>query len=87
MEKPEHKIRVGAVSATVWKRTHATRDGRTFTKRQVCLDRTYKDGGGEWRSTNSYDLNDIPKAVLALEKAYDYLAQIDRDEDPRSEAV
>jgi hypothetical protein len=68
-QKPEAKIRVGAVTASIWKR-EAKKDGNTFTVRQVSLDRTYKDKNDEWQSTNSYDTNDIPKAILALSRAY-----------------
>jgi hypothetical protein len=72
--KPEMKYRVGAVCASVWKRTHTTKDGRKFETRQVSLDRTYKDAQGEWQTTNNYDLNDVPKAILALTRAYDHMA-------------
>ncbi|MCL4215943.1 MAG: hypothetical protein KJ052_02910 [Candidatus Hydrogenedentes bacterium] len=72
--KPEMKVKVGAVSASVWKRTHTTKDGRKFESRQVSLDRTYKDAKGEWKSTNNYDINDVPKAILALSRAYEHIA-------------
>ena len=72
--KPEMKIRVGAVGASVWKRTHTTKDGRKFETRQVSLDRTYKDASGDWKTTNNYDVNDVPKAILALTRAYEHMA-------------
>lgn len=68
-QKPEHKVKVGAVTASIWKR-EVKKNGNTFTVRQVSLDRTYKDKNDEWQSTNSYDTNDIPKAILALSRAY-----------------
>ena len=71
-QKPEKKIKVGAVSASVWKRT-VEKDGRSFVVRQVTLDRSYKDRNGEWKSVNSYDTNDIPKAVMALVNAYKHI--------------
>lgn len=71
--RPEKNFRVGAVRAAVWKRTYDTRDGRQFDARRVVLDRSYRDGQGTWQNTNSYDANDIPKAILALEQAYAYL--------------
>ena len=68
-QKPEHKVKVGAVTASIWKRT-VEKNGNSFTVRQVSLDRTYKDKNGDWQSTNSYDQGDVPKAVLALCRAY-----------------
>ncbi len=70
---PEHKYKYGAISATIWKRTHKTKTGETFEKSQVSLDRSYKDASGQWQSTNTLDANDIPKAILALSRAYEYI--------------
>ena len=78
--RPEKNFKVGAVRAAVWKRTYDTRDGRQFDARRVVLDRSYRDGQGSWQNTNSYDLNDIPKAILALEQAYVYLSTKDNVE-------
>ncbi len=68
--KPETKIKIGAISASVWKRTHKTQDGREFDRRQVSIDRAYKDKEGNWKNVTSFDANDIPKVVLALQEAY-----------------
>lgn len=80
-QKPEHKIGVGAVSASIWKRSRTIRDGRSFDARHVILDRTYKDSEGNWKNVNSYDANDIPKAILALEEAYAYVVKRPDDRD------
>ena len=77
-QKPEKNFKVGAVRAAVWKRTYDTRDGRTFDARKVVLERSYRDSQGSWQNTNSYDLNDVPKAILALEQAYAYLTTKDQ---------
>lgn len=68
-QEPEHKVKVGAVTASIWKRT-VEKNGNSFVVRQVSLDRTYKDKNGDWQSTNSYDIGDVPKAVFALCRAY-----------------
>lgn len=73
--KPENKFQIGAVSACIWKRSHTTKDGQSFEKRQVSLDRTYKDRNGNWKNSSSYDTNDIPKAILALSQAYQHLVK------------
>ena len=33
----------------------------------------YTDKDGNWKSTNSMRINDLPKAALVLNKAYEYL--------------
>jgi len=41
--------------------------------KKVSFQKRYKAADGEWKSTTSLDANDIPKAVLVLNKAYEYL--------------
>ena len=43
--------------------------------------RAYKDKDGNFQHTTSFKDNDIPKAVLALTKAYDYLVSRRRGSD------
>jgi hypothetical protein len=69
---PERKFRAGAISATVWK-NHTERDGKVVEYHTVSLDRNYQDKNGEWNSTNSLRINDLPKAALVLQKAYEYI--------------
>jgi hypothetical protein len=40
---------------------------------KVVIEVRYKDKTGRWKGTNSLSLNDIPKAILALQKAFEYL--------------
>lgn len=72
-QKPEASFRIGAVSAAVWKHTNKAKDGRVFETRKVVLDRAYKDANNQWQHTNSMDMNDVPKAILALSKAYEHI--------------
>jgi len=49
--------------------------GRMVSLPKVVLEVRYKDKTGKWNGTNSLSLNDIPKAILALQKAFEYLTQ------------
>jgi len=72
--KPEKKFSTGAITATVWKNNGTSkRDGSQVEFRTIQLDRHYKDKDGSWKSTNSMRVNDLPKAALVLNKAYEYL--------------
>ena len=73
-KKPEKNFKVGAVRAAVWVHTYSTRFGREFDVNRVVIDRAYKDAQGSWKNTSSLDFNDIPKAMVALQKAYEYIA-------------
>lgn len=68
--KPEKKFKAGAVTATVWK--NKTEDEKEYST--VSFERSYKDKKGEWQTTNSLRVNDLPKAAMVLNKAYEFLA-------------
>jgi len=42
---------------------------------QVAFERNYKDRDGNWKSTNSMRVNDIPKLRLVAYEAYEYLVR------------
>lgn len=69
---PEKKFVAGAVSATIW-RNEGRKDGSEFAFYTIGVDRKYKDKEGMWKSTNGLRVNDLPRAYLVLQKAYEYL--------------
>lgn len=75
MEKniPEIKFSTGVISATVWKNTGIKKNGEETEFRTISMQRRYTDKKGEWQSTSSLRINDLPKAALVLNKAYEYL--------------
>jgi hypothetical protein len=70
--KPEKVFQNGAVRAAIFV-NERERDGQSFTKKQVSFQKVYRDQEGEFRTTHSLEINDLPKAVVGLQKAYDYL--------------
>ena len=78
MNQPETKFVAGAVVATVWKNQKVF-DGKQTSYNTVSLERAYfKDG--KWQNTTSLRSNDLPKATLVLQKAYEYLLFKNREE-------
>ena len=70
--KPEKKFKAGAVSATVWL-NQSVKDGKAVEYRTISIERVYRDKNEEWKYTGSLRVNDLPKACLALQKAYEYI--------------
>ena len=85
MSKPERVFKIGAVRASIFQNT-AMRDGKQILFPKVVLEVRYKDKTGQWKGTNSLSLNDLPKAILALQKAYDCLMD-KRPEENESEEL
>ena len=70
---PEKKFSTGGLTATVWENQGKNKEGLDVSYRTVSFQRRYMDKAGEWQSTNTLRVNDLPKASLVLQKAYEYL--------------
>ena len=74
MSKPEIVFKYGAVRASLF-RNVVVKNGRSLPLPKVVIEVRYKDKNGQWQGTNSLSLNDLPKAIMALQKAFEYLLQ------------
>jgi len=70
---PEKKFRAGAISATVWENQGTTKEGTATTFRTISLERCFKDKEDKWQNTKTLRINDLPKAMVVLNKTYEYL--------------
>jgi hypothetical protein len=70
---PEKKFSTGVLTATVWENQGKSKTGENISFRTVSFQRRYKDQNGDWQSTNTLRINDLPKASLVLQKAYEYI--------------
>src|SRR3989338_10499995 len=66
-KSPEKKISVGNIQVAVWKNQAGDKSFYSVT----CEKRYMKDN--EWKSTNNFNKNDLPKVSLAIQEAYKYL--------------
>ncbi|MBN2421545.1 hypothetical protein JXB27_04670 [Candidatus Woesearchaeota archaeon] len=76
--KPEKVFSTGAIQVSVWK-NEAVKDGNKSEFRTVSIQRRYADKSGEWKSTSTLRINDLPKASLVLNKAFEYLVMKGQD--------
>jgi len=74
MAKPETVFKVGAVRASIF-RNPIQKAGKSILLPKVVIEVRYRDKTGQWNGTNSLSLNDLPKAILALQKAFEYLME------------
>ena len=78
MPKPEKRFKCGACEAAIFE-NEVTRNGAVVTIKKTALQKRYRNSQGEWKSTQTLDGNDIPKMMLALSKAYEYLVMGNND--------
>ena len=72
MSKPIKVFMVGACRASIFMNL-IEKSGKQIQMPKVIFQVRYRDKQGQWKGTNSLGLNDLPKAILALQKAYEYL--------------
>jgi len=72
MVKPHKIIMVGPARATIFMNT-VYRNGEEFEMPKVAFEIRFKDAQGNWQGTTSMTLAELPKAILALQQAYEYL--------------
>ena len=72
MAQPEITFRHGLCSASIFEQDF-DRDGEKLTVRTVSFQRSYLDKDGNWQRTNSLIVNDIPKAIICLQKSYEFM--------------
>jgi hypothetical protein len=75
MEKnqPVKKVRAGAISVSIFENAGKGRNGEATTFSSVVLQKRYKDQNGDWQTSGSLNVNDLPKAALLLQEAYRHL--------------
>ena len=69
---PVKRFSAGAISVSIWQNS-GEKDGRQFEYSSMSIDRAYKDKEGAWQHTGQLRTTDLPKAVVVLSKAYEFL--------------
>ena len=72
MTEPEQTITQGNCRAAIFA-NEIKQNGDIKIIKNARIQKRYKDGEGNWQSTNSYGANDLPKLIAVAMKAYDYL--------------
>ena len=84
--KPETVFKIGAVRASVFQNT-IQKNGQSIQLPKVVIEVRYKDKTGKWQGTSTLSINDIPKAILALQKAFEYLMERKDPGQPKKSSV
>ena len=68
---PVQEFKAGGIRAKIWK--NPGKEGSYYT---VSLERSYKDKEGNWQTTQSLRVNDLPKAGVVIGKAYEKVLEL-----------
>ena len=71
MSKPENRFKCGPVSASTWAKSKTMEDEMVQVY-SMNIDKVYKEGD-QWKRTNSFTAEDLPKVSLVATEAYKYI--------------
>ena len=80
MAQPKAKFRAGQVSVAVWE-NEAKVNGQIVELLKATVERRYKNGNGEWKSSGSFSRNEIPLAIYCLQKAFDHMIEKQQEDE------
>ena len=71
MSKPEKTFRCGPIAASIWSESR-TVNNEIVQLYSVKIDKAYKQDG-QWKHTNSFAAEDLPKVALVANEAYKHI--------------
>ncbi len=77
MNKPEKKFSCGSISASIWANSKVV-TGEKVKIYSVTINKAFKEGE-EWKYTNSFNIEDLPKVALVATEAYKYVRLREND--------
>ena len=79
MQKPEKKFNCGPISVSIWANSKKV-NGEIVKLCSVTINKAYKEED-EWKHTNSFNIEDLPKVALVANEAYKYIRLKSTDSD------
>jgi hypothetical protein len=72
MAKPDMTFEAGSCKASVFQ-NKVEREGKEVIIPKVSVSKRYLDKSGEWKNTQSFGVNDLPKLMVVVMKSYEFL--------------
>ena len=76
---PIKVIRVGGISASVWK-DDVEKDGATVVRHSVRIQKRFRQDDGEWKNTDYFFPEELPRLQLVTAKAFEYISLKESEE-------
>ena len=80
-QQPVKEFRSKTITAAVWRHEHEEQE-RTVSRYSVRIRKSWHDRRtGEWKDTDYYFADDLPRLRLVAEKAFEYITLKESEED------
>jgi len=76
---PIKVIRAGTISASVW-RNEVEKNGTTVVRHSVRIQKRFRQDDGEWKNTDYFFPEDLPKLQLVAAKAFEFISLKDSED-------
>ncbi len=79
--KPVKTFKAGGVQSSIFKHVRQAKssDSTAFISYNAQITKRFLDKtDDEWKETNNFDVNDIPKLILVAQKTYDFMVSEDK---------
>ena len=73
-DQPITRFKAGSVSCAIWQ-NRVSVAGRPTTILKATICRRYQDRNGLWQTSQSFSRNEIPLAILVLERAFESMLE------------
>ncbi len=74
--QPADRVNLGVVQAAIWRNVDP--EGRA--RYNATVEKRFKNGEGEWRSTDSFNRDELPIASKALDMAHTRILELQAEE-------
>ena len=74
--KPYKQFRSGTLNVSLWAKPVRNKLGAEFDLITANLQRSFKDKEGKWQQTTGLRIQDLPKAIVLLQKAEEFLMNV-----------
>ena len=82
---PVKSLSAGNIFLTIWENEGKNDKGVNYSFLTLGLERRYKDDQGEWKGTNSFRVNDVPRIQMLCNKAFEFATLKERSKDESEE--
>ncbi len=70
---PVKKFTAGGIHATIWRNRFGDGTNAQDISSSISLTKSYIDKDGKWQNSSSYYSGDLPKIIIVLKKAYEFM--------------
>ena len=79
--QPDRKFRCGGIVASVW----VNNTGESGLRAKIQLLCHYQTNDGQWQSTSSFNINDLPRVSAVTRRANEWLALTEEEPTPKTQ--